>query len=200
MSKPNQHSDPFVALLHLRKTDCDGCNGAADCIVSLVEQVEALHREQTVLDGESVRLNRENRELKEQYEDALRQGLIIKERVNELEEQLEAAQSALRWIEGEAESGMRDGVLRVAALTRIRDSARSVLYPASDLIYSTKATLTDLNTGETQELDVTFRAVPDPASREVTIHERPDLFTEKERQHWGVDSNQDRDPATELKS
>lgn len=82
--------------------------------------------------GDRLYTEAEMQTLREQHEDALRQGLIIKERVNELEEQLEASQSALRWIEGEAESGMRDGVLRVAALTRIRDSARSVLYPAKE--------------------------------------------------------------------
>lgn len=58
---------------------------------------------------------------------------VWKQRALGLLEQKEAAESALRWIAQEAESGMRDGVLRHAALLRIRDSAYSVVgvpYPA----------------------------------------------------------------------
>ena len=47
--------------------------------------------------------------------------------LHRIEEQLEASHSALRWIALEAGSGMRDGVLRSAALLRIRDSAYSVV-------------------------------------------------------------------------
>lgn len=52
---------------------------------------------------------------------------VLADYAHHLFEQLEASHSALRWIAQEAESGIRDGVLRSAALLRIRDSAYSVV-------------------------------------------------------------------------
>lgn len=71
------------ALLHLRKTDCDGCNDAADVIDGLVEQYEALtrdYRETLALNEEKLLELTDLQEQLETLDEALRTILDVTEK------------------------------------------------------------------------------------------------------------------------
>lgn len=93
-------------------------------------------------------------------------------------EQLEAARTALTeialWRGGHASAIARNALASFPANVPLAGASTPSAddFPpdeghsssATNPTYSCKATLTDLNTGEVDELDVTFRPVPDPAS------------------------------------